>query len=795
MARQTFSELLNWFGLVGDGLVLCKDHSFLVGWELSGADQESLGQDEQAVVAARFNQAMRAFSDGDTVWIELTRRELRGYHASPEDYENYPLKLIDIERKTSFAELGGHFGNTITMIVQFTVPDHDVRPLPGQKITAAMITAAEDRAREIESRLSVVYAPRRLRAAEREVSDFGERERTDELVGRLASSVRGRFQSVSVPKIPVYLDVMLRPDWSHPKVRELPLVCDRPTAVIGIDGVKAELHVGVLSELERIPQEFAWTTRFKPMSRETALHKIGETRDLWNMKVRPFVNQLVSKTSGAINEFALEMAADANTALSEVDAGDVRFGSFTATVTIFGRDEETEEDVRVSARRIVERLQEVGFDARVEGMNALEAFIGSLPGHPDANVRRPIVHTLNLAHLVPLSSVWSGSPTCPHPRFPARSPALLRAATITGEPYYFNLHSGDVGHGLLFGPTGAGKSVLLSLIVAGFLRYPRAQVFVFDKGNSMLGFTKIVGGVHMDLGGGETPIAPLSDLRRLGLEYGTEWLLDFARLHDVEITTALRREVGAALKSHQESGCTSLEEYAQLVQSNDLRSAIEPYIKGAQTGLLDGTADPFAFSDMNVFETGALGDSDKPSRVLTLDYVFRQIDSRLGDRPSLIIIDEAWSFLKDPIFARKIESWLRELRRRNTGVLMATQNLNDVSGSSAFEVLKNNVPTRIFLPNAAAESHELRGAYEGIGLTERQISIIANMTPKQDYYVVQPEGVRIVNFAMGPVTLQLLGGTDERNVKALAEAAARDPLNFWHPLVEAVADGVILERR
>ncbi len=126
---------------------------------------------------------------------------------------------------------------------------------------------------------------------------------------------------------------------------------------------------------------------------------------------------------------------------------------------------------------------------------------------------------------------------------------------------------------------------------------------------------------------------------------------------------------------------------------------------------------------------------------------------------------------------------------------MATQNLNDVSDSTAFEVRKTNVPTRIFLPNAAAEIHELRGAYEGIGLTARQISIIANMTPKQDYYVVQPEGVRIVNFAMGPITLQLLGGTDERNVKAPASAAEADPLNFWHPLVEAVADGLELEKR
>lgn len=795
MAKKTFSDLLNWFGLVGDGLVLCKDQSFLVGWELMGQDHESLSVEEQAVVASRFTQAMRTFSDGDTIWIELARRRQRGYHASPEDYESYPLKLIDMERKLTFADLGGHFGNTITLIAQFSVNGDDVDTRFGQKITDAMIHAAEERANEIESALKLVFATRRLRSIEQEVSDFGERERMDELVGRLASSVRGRFQNVASPKVPVFLDTQLRPDWAHESLRELPRVCDRPTAIIGIDGVKARLHVGVLSELERVPQAFSWTTRFEPMSRETALSKIGGTRDLWNMKVRPMFSQLMSKTGGAINEFAIEMAADANAALAEVDAGDVRFGAFTMTVTLFAQDDESEEDVRRSARRVVERLQEAGFDARIEGMNALEAFIGSLPGHPRANVRRPILHTLNLAHLVPLSSVWSGSPKCPHPRFPPNSPALLRASTATGEPYYFNLHSGDVGHGLIFGPTGAGKSVLLSLIVAGFLRYRNAQVFVFDKGLSMLGFTKIVEGTHMNLGGGDTPLAPLSDLGRLGIEYGVEWLIDFARLHDVPITTELRREIGTALAAHQANNYRSLGEFAELVQSADLRAAIEPYVSGAQTGLFDASSDPFEFSAVNVFETSALGDGDKPSRVLTLDYVFRQIDSRLGGRPSQIIIDEAWSFLKDPIFARKIESWLRELRRRNTGVLMATQNLNDVSASSAFEVLKNNVPTRIFLPNPAAESQELRPSYEAIGLTRRQISIIANMVQKQDYYVVQPEGVRVVNFALGPLALSLLGGTDEKYVRALSEAAEADPKNFWHPFAVAAVPGLELKER
>ena len=38
----------------------------------------------------------------------------------------------------------------------------------------------------------------------------------------------------------------------------------------------------------------------------------------------------------------------------------------------------------------------------------IEAWLSSLPGQAYANVRQTLVHTLNLAHLMPLSSVWAG---------------------------------------------------------------------------------------------------------------------------------------------------------------------------------------------------------------------------------------------------------------------------------------------------------------------------------------------------------------------------------------------------
>lgn len=74
---------------------------------------------------------------------------------------------------------------------------------------------------------------------------------------------------------------------------------------------------------------------------------------------------------------------------------------------------------------------------------------------------------------MPISSVWAGEKKNPSSLMPPDSPPLLYAATQGGVPYRLNLHDLDVGHTLLIGPTGAGKSVSLALFVAQWFRYLR----------------------------------------------------------------------------------------------------------------------------------------------------------------------------------------------------------------------------------------------------------------------------------------------------------------------------------
>src|SRR3546814_14111794 len=101
-----------------------------------------------------------------------------------------------------------------------------------------------------------------------------------------------------------------------------------------------------------------------------------------------------------------------------------------------------------------------------------------MPSNACANVGDPFVHTLNLPHLVPLSSAWAGPTRTAH----VGAQPLVVAQTSGATPFRLSTHVGDVGHEIIVGPTGAGKSVLLALLALQFRRYPHAQVYIFDKG-------------------------------------------------------------------------------------------------------------------------------------------------------------------------------------------------------------------------------------------------------------------------------------------------------------------------
>lgn len=413
----------------------------------------------------------------------------------------------------------------------------------------------------------------------------------------------------------------------------------------------------------------------------------------------------------------------------------------------------------------------------METINAVEAWLGSLPGQPYADLRRPILLTPNLAHLLPLSAVWAGETVNAH----LEGPPLLVAATDGATPFRLNLHHGDVGHTLIVGPTGAGKSVLLGLIAAQWRRYPDAQVFILDAGRSSRALTLGLGGAFVELLGGEpdrtAPLA-LQPLAAIDQEseraWARDWLAALLVRGQVALDPARKEEIWRALGvlAGRPSSERTLSVFSGLVQDAEMRLALEPFTHAGPWGqLIDADHAHLAGHDVQAFEMGELL-SRPEALAAVLPCLVHVLEARFDGRPTLLVLDEAWAYLRDGAFAGQIQAWLKTLRKKNVAVVFATQELADVEQSAIAATIFEACPTRIYLPNDRAREPRTRAFYESLGLNPRQINLIGEAAPKRDYYVQTRAGARLIDLALGPAALAFLGASTPQDQSAIDRLSA-----------------------
>jgi type IV secretion system protein VirB4 len=407
----------------------------------------------------------------------------------------------------------------------------------------------------------------------------------------------------------------------------------------------------------------------------------------------------------------------------------------------------------------------------------MEAYFGSLPGHGVENVRRPLLNTMNLADLLPTSTIWTGSSTAPCPLYPPSSPPLMHCVTHGATPFRLNLHVRDLGHTFLFGPTGAGKSTHLALLAAQLRRYPGMAIYAFDKGLSLYPLARAAGGRHFTVAADDDRLAfcPLQFLDTKGdRSWAMEWIDTILSLNGLTTTPAQRNEIGNAIFSMHQSGARTLSELSVTVQDEAIREAIRQYtVDGSMGHLLDAEEDGLSLSDFTVFEIEELMQLGDKYALPTLLYLFRRIERQLTGQPAAIILDEAWLMLGHPAFRAKIREWLKVMRKANCLVLMATQSLSDAAQSGILDVIVESTATKIFLPNVYARDEETAQLYRRMGLNARQIEILATAIPKRQYYMVSEQGRRLYDLAIGPLAMAFVGATDKESVQAIQALEAK----------------------
>ncbi|KAA3448157.1 conjugal transfer protein TrbE [Mesorhizobium sp. SARCC-RB16n] len=791
----SFADLVPYAGLVDNGIMLLKDGSLLAGWYFAGPDSESSTDAERNEISRQINAILARLGSGWMIQVEAARVPTTDYPAEADcHFPDAVTRAIDAERRAHFGRERGHFESRHALILTWRPPEprrsglaryiYSDRASRSATYADGVLEAFRTSIREIEQYLANVVSIRRMLTHEAEDRGGFRVARYDDLFQFIRFCITGENHPVQLPDIPMYLDWLVTSELQHGLT---PTVENRFLGVVAIDGLPAESWPGILNTLDLMPLTYRWSSRFVFLDEQEARARLERTRKKWQQKVRPFFDQLFQTQSRSLDQDAMTMVAETEDAIAQAASQLVAYGYYTPVIVLFDEEQPRLQDKCEAVRRLI---QAEGFGARIETLNATDAFLGSLPGVSYANIREPLINTRNLADLVPLNSVWSGSPVAPCPFYPPGSPPLMQVASGS-TPFRLNLHVDDVGHTLVFGPTGSGKSTLLSLIAAQFRRYAGAQIFAFDKGRSMLPLTLAVGGDHYEIGGdtpagGEGASPPLAFCPLAGLStdgdraWASEWLETLVALQGVTVTPEHRNAISRQIALMAQSRGRSLSDFASGVQMREIKDALHRYtVDGPMGQLLDSEEDGLSLGAFQCFEVEELMNMGERNLVPVLTYMFRRVEKRLTGAPSLIILDEAWLMLGHPLFRDKIREWLKVLRKANCAVVLATQSISDAERSGIIDVLKESCPTKICLPNGAAREPGTREFYERIGFNERQIEIVATALPKREYYVASPDGRRLFDMALGPVALSFVGASGKEDLKRIralhAEHGAKWP--------------------
>jgi len=768
------ADLLPWAALVAPGIILNKDGSFQRTFRFRGPDLESATQAELIGFCARVNNVLKRLGSGWALFFEASRREVETYPVS--EFPDPASWLVDEERRAAFAEARqrAHFESRYYLTLLF-MPPPDIQS-HGTKLFVETGRKEEGRNWQLELERFTEDTERvldLLAGFMPEVVPLDD----DEMLTFLHETVSTKHHPVHAPETPIYLDAILA---DTPLVGGLePMLGDWHLRSITILGFPDTTRPGVLDALNHQDFAYRWVSRFMPLDRTDANRVLTRLRRQWFAKRKSVAailrEVMTNEASALVDSDADNKAVDADAALQALGGDHVGFGYLTVTVTVFDRDLQAVEDKIRTVERIVNGH---GFTTIRETINAVEAWLGSLPGHVYANVRQPLIHTLNLAHLTPLSAVWAGPTDNAHLSEVTGQPCppLFYAQTSGTTPFRFSTHIGDVGHMLIVGPTGAGKSVLLALMAMQFRRYPDAQIYMFDKGNSARAAVLAMGGEHYPLGASEgLSFQPLREIDDPPIRsWAADWIAMLLDHEKVRVTPEIKDMVWSALSSLASAPVAerTLTGLVMLLQSNALKAALQPYtLEGPLGYLLDAAEDRLTLSDIYCFETEEL--MNRAGAVLpVLTWLFHRLEARFDGRPSLLILDEAWIYLDNPLFAARIREWLKVLRKRNVSVIFATQSLADIADSTIAPAIIESCPQRIFLPNDRAIEPQARETYERFGLNSRQIDLIAQATPKRHYYLQSRQGNRLFELGLGPIALSLCGASDPAAQKRIDQILA-----------------------
>ena len=551
----------------------------------------------------------------------------------------------------------------------------------------------------------------------------------------------------------------------------------QPLILYNLTSPPVQARANLLQELYRLDSLLTVSLEWRPQPLASSRRKIRSVQRHYFSKRYSMVAHMqdAQGTAAAM----VDSAADAESnriahALVELETEGVAYGDISLTIALHGDDLTRIEALDAELFRIFGAA-----DAKVirEGFGQLPAWWSRLPGQPRKRQIRTVFSSAGVAAcLAPLFGPATGQAECKH----LRRPAMATFETPWRTPYHYDLFGGaDVGHTLILGATGAGKSFALNFLLVQCQHYA-PRVLVLDLGGSYKWLTEFMGGGYLELNpdgaGDDIALKPFSlPAGERTFSFLTGWIARLLRIGGYSLrgedTTELRERVEDLYRSPPADRSLSA-----LVRT--LPSAMWPAMsrwhgEGGWARFFDGGGDDtLELADWQVIDLAGAAEHDDLCEA-ALFFLLERLRLALDDpaeagRVKLMVVDEAWRYLNDRAVLTYLAEAAKTWRKRNAALVLATQSAVDLTDTEGAQALLESLPTKLFLANP-----DLPDAVQTtFRLNDTEMQTIRGLLPKRELYLRRAQEAGVIRLEVDPESYWLYTSSPvdgERRAEAVAE--------------------------
>lgn len=539
-------------------------------------------------------------------------------------------------------------------------------------------------------------------------------------------------------------------------------------AMISLKDYPARTAPGLLDGVLRLPMEMVLTESFAFVDRQAALDRMG----------------LALRRLKAAEDDAFSLRGELAQARDDVGAGRAAYGEHHLTILAKA---ETLDQLDANVADVQSALSEAGGVAVREDVNLEPSFWAQFPGNFKYIGRRAMISAGNFAGLASFHNHPTGQADGNH-----WGPAIAVLETTAFGPYHFNFHNGDLGNFTVIGPSGSGKTVLLTFLLAQAERL-KPRIAYFDKDRGAEPFIRAVGGRYDVLSPGEptgfNPLAlPDTPLNRAFLG---EWLAQLLTTDGDTLDSEDRAMIADAVDANYAQApahrrlryLRELFRGARRPSAGDLSARLAAWCDGGDHAWLFDNAEDLVDIDARIVGFDMTKLLDSPAvRIPAMMYLFHRVEQRLDGSPALIVVDEGWKALDDPVFVRRIKDWEKTIRKRNGLVGFCTQSASDALDSRIASSIIEQAATQIFFPNSRAKAADY---VDGFGLTEHEYELVRTLPDTSRCFLIKRGDHSVVarlDLTGLSGELAVLAGTERtvRRLDALRQQVGDEPA-AWLP--------------